>query len=134
MDNTSLVEKKLVHRSRMAIRWGDMDAFGHVNNTLYFKYIEQARIEWMESLGGDLKSAQGPVLVNAQCTFLSQLTYPAEIEVACYTGAVGRSSIETMYEIRRTDTPDVLVAEGTAKVVWIDFKLGKSTPLPDSLR
>ncbi|MQQ99189.1 acyl-CoA thioesterase [Glaciimonas soli] len=134
MDNTPLVEKKLVHRSRMAIRWGDMDAFGHVNNTVYFRYIEQARIEWMESLGGNLAGEQGPVLVNAQCTFLSQLTYPGEIEVTCYTGVSGRSSIETMYEIRRTDTPDMLVAEGTAKVVWIDFKLGKSTPLPDLLR
>ena len=43
-------EKKLVHVERIAIRWGDMDAMGHVNNTVYFRYMEQARISWFEAL------------------------------------------------------------------------------------
>ena len=88
----------------------------------------------MESLGGNLEGEQGPVLVSTQCTFLRQLTYPGEVEISCYTGVSGRSSLETLYEIRRTDTPDTIFAEGTAKVVWIDYKLGKSMPLPDLLR
>ena len=35
----------------MPIRWGDMDAFGHVNNTVYFRYMEQVRISWFEQIG-----------------------------------------------------------------------------------
>jgi acyl-CoA thioester hydrolase len=41
--------KKLVHVTHIPIRWGDMDAYGHVNNTVYFRYMEQARVEWLES-------------------------------------------------------------------------------------
>lgn len=126
--------KKLVHRTRIAIRWGDMDALGHVNNTVYFRYLEQARIEWLETLGRPFGGAQGPVLVNAQCSFLRQLKYPGDIEVDCYLGAIGRSSFETTYAIRRVDTPEIIVSEGSAKLVWIDFKLEKSMPLPDTVR
>ena len=51
----------------MPIRWGDMDAFGHVNNTVYFRYMEQVRISWFEQLGlaGSNADGQGPVIVNA---------------------------------------------------------------------
>jgi len=126
--------KKLVHRCRIAIRWGDMDSLGHVNNTVYFRYMEQARIEWMEKMGNAIGRTQGPVLVNAQCSFLRQLKYPGDVEVYCYTGAVGRSSFETMYEIRRVDVPDVIFAEGSAKLVWIDFQQEKSVSLPDEIR
>ena len=45
-------QKKLVHEMRMPIRWGDMDAMGHVNNTLYFRYMEVIRIEWLHGVGG----------------------------------------------------------------------------------
>ena len=126
--------KKLVHRSRIAIRWGDMDAIGHVNNTVYFRYMEQARIEWLETLGRPFEGTQGPVLINAECSFLRQLKYPGDIEVCCYLGAVGLSSFQTTYEIRRVDAAEVIVAEGSGKLVWIDFKLGKSVPLPDAIR
>ncbi|KAF3998136.1 acyl-CoA thioesterase [Glaciimonas immobilis] len=126
--------KKLVHRSKVAIRWGDMDALGHVNNTVYFRYMEQARVAWMESLNNPLGGAQGPVLVNAQCSFLRQLKYPGDVEVSCYMGVIGRSSFEMTYEIRRVDVPEVIFAEGSAKLVWIDFKMEKSVPLPDHVR
>ena len=43
--------KQFVHSMRIPIRWGDMDAMGHVNNTVYFRYIESARIAWLEQAG-----------------------------------------------------------------------------------
>ena len=60
-------EKKLVHTERIAIRWGDMDAMGHVNNTVYFRYMEQARIAWFESLvpSAEAWGEIGIVIVNA---------------------------------------------------------------------
>ncbi|GAC1407504.1 MAG: thioesterase family protein [Burkholderiaceae bacterium] len=129
-------EKKLVHAMRMPIRWGDMDTMGHVNNTVYFRYFEQARIEWFMQLGtaADPTCEFGPVIINAHCVFLKQLRYPGEIEVATFLGAVGRSSFETIQEIRRVDQLEVIAASGGAKVVWIDYAAEKSIALPDSFR
>lgn len=130
-----MTHKKLVHTSRMSIRWGDMDAMGHVNNTVYFRYIEQARIAWFTEIGCEPDpNGEGPVIINARCTFLKQLKYPGDIEVQTYVGAAGRSSFETYHEIRRLDQPEILSAEGGAKVVWVDFPSEKSTALPDRIR
>lgn len=120
---------------RMPIRWGDMDAMGHVNNTVYFRYLEQARIEWFTEAGCDPDpNGEGPVIINAHCTFIKQLKYPGEIEVRTYVGVPGRSSFETYQEIRRVDEPDVLASQGGAKVVWVNFPSEKSVPLPDRVR
>jgi len=126
---------KPVYTLPMPIRWGDMDAMGHVNNTVYFRYMEQARISWFESLGHASKDAdgRGPVVINAHMTFLRQLRYPGDIECRLYAGAPGRSSFETRVEIRRIDEPDVVYAEGGAKVVWCDYEAEKSVPLPDAI-
>ena len=129
------MSRKLVHTARMPIRWGDMDAMGHVNNTVYFRYLEQARIEWFEEIGClPNPNGQGPVVVNAHCSFIRQLRYPGEIEVRTYVGPAGRSSFETFVEIRRVDDLQSLAAEGGAKVVWVDFSNEQSAPLPDMLR
>lgn len=97
--------------------------------------MEQARVEWMTAIGCDPDpSADGPVIVNAHCSFIKQLKYPGEIEILTYVGPGGRSSFETMQEIRRLDTPDMIYAKGGAKVVWVHFPSEKSTPLPDRVR
>ena len=83
----------LVHTSAQPIRWGDMDALGHVNNTVYFRYMEQARIEWLfahAKAHGGYESGQGPVIVNASCNFLVPLVYPGDVEVTMYLGHPGR--------------------------------------------
>lgn len=130
-----MTTKKLVHSQRISIRWGDMDAMGHVNNTVYFRYMEHARIEWFREIGCTPDpSGKGPVIINAHCTFIKQLTYPGDIDVLTYAGPPGRSSFETYVEIRRVDQPDVVAAEGGAKVVWVNFPEEKSTPLPDRIR
>lgn len=128
-------DKQLVHVSTIPVRWGDMDAYVHVNNTIYFRYAEQCRCEWMEKLGLVISLAQpeGPVIVNASCTFLIPINYPSTVEVRMYAGELGRSSVMTYYEMR-VQGDDRLYAEGKAKVVWIDTATGKSKPLPDSWR
>ncbi len=122
--------RKLVHSTRVPIRWGDMDAQGHVNNTAYFRYMEQARIEWLmwldDRCGGF--PGQGSVIVNASCTFIAPLTYPGTVEVRMYVDPPGRSSIGTHYELR---IGEVKRAEGSAKLVWIDQQSLRSAPLPE---
>jgi len=127
--------KKLVHTMRMPIRWGDMDAMGHVNNTVYFRYLEQARIEWFTEAGCQPDpQGEGPVIINAHCTFIRQLKYPGDIEIRTYVGVAGRSSFETYQEIRRVDQVEILAAEGGAKVVWVNFPSEKSVSLPERVR
>jgi acyl-CoA thioester hydrolase len=122
----------LVHTSRQAIRWADMDMLGHVNNTSYFRYFEQARIEWIYGLQGPGKafSGTGPVIVNASCTFLTPLVYPGDIEVLMYLGDPGRTSIGSYYELTMNDRK---YAEGAAKMVWLDLTSGLSVPVPEAV-
>jgi acyl-CoA thioester hydrolase len=132
------VTARLVHTMRMPIRWGDMDAMGHVNNTVYFRYFETARIAWFERIAcAPDPGGEGPVIVNANCAFLKQLKYPGEIEVSTLVGPPGRSSFQMTHEIRMVGPDGVLPqlhAEGGAKVVWVDFPAQKSAPLPAPIR
>lgn len=128
-------DKKLVYETRIPIRWGDMDAMGHVNNTIYFRYLEIVRVEWLDSLGGAPNPAgQGPVIVNAFCNFYKQLEYPGEVIARHYVSNPGRSSFDTWITLERGDQPGVIYAAGGATTVWMDFPAQKSTALPDWLR
>ena len=128
-------EKKLTHEMLIPIRWGDMDAMGHVNNTLYFRFMEVARLDWLYRIGGPPDpQGCGPVIVNAFCNFIRQLEFPGEVLARHYVCSPGRSSFDTYILLSRSDDPDTLYAEGGAKTVWTDFKAQKSAPMPDWLR
>ena len=120
----------LVHTSRWPMRWGDMDAVGHVNNAVYFRYMEQARIEWLYALQ-HVRVGEGPppfVIVNASCTCLVPLVYPGDVEVRMLLGDVGRTSVGSFYEIGMNGAK---YAEGAAKMVWLDPVTGRPAPLPE---
>ncbi|MDD3354071.1 acyl-CoA thioesterase [Zoogloea sp.] len=127
--------RKRVHTSRQAVRWGDMDFYGHVNNTVYFRFCEQARVEWIEKEGFIVspQSETGAVIINAACTFLLPINYPATVIVNLYAGEPGRSSVMTWYEIF-VEGDERLYAEGSSKIVWMDPQTGKSAPIPECLR
>ena len=125
--------RRLTYEMVIPVRWGDMDAMGHVNNTVYFRYMEIVRLEWVYRMVGT-PGPQGPVIVNAFCNFLRQIEYPGEILARQYVGEVGRSSFDTWITLERTDQPGVVHAEGGARIVWVDYAAQKSVPLPASLR
>ena len=122
-----------VQTTFIPVRWGDMDAQGHVNNTVYFRYMEQARIEWMERVDAPvgIGPGLGSVIVNASCTFIEPIEYPGTVEVRMFIGSPGRSSFESYYELWIGARKH---AEGAAKIVWIDRATLRSTPLPDVVR
>ena len=124
--------RRLVHVSRQPIRWADMDQLGHVNNTVYFRFMEQARIEWLyaNQPPGRVYRDTGPVIVNASCTFSVPLVYPGDVEVRMFLGEPGRSSVESYYELWKDG---VRHADGAAKIVWIDLASGRSVPLPEHI-
>lgn len=125
-------KKKLIHVTKMPIRWGDMDAYGHVNNTVYFRYMEQARVEWVEAMGVQVRPGGcGPVIINACCTFLKPMNYPGTVEVRTFVDHPGRSSVQSHVEML---IDGELYAEGAAKIVWMDTTSGKSVAIPDDVR
>ena len=127
--------KKLVHELRMPVRWGDMDAMGHVNNAVYFRYLETARIEWMYKVGcSPDPSGQGPVIVNAFCNFYLQLQSPDELLLKMYVSDPARTTFETWGTIERVSAPGVICAAGGATTIWVDFPQQKAMDLPDWMR
>ena len=127
------MNKKLVHVERIAIRWGDMDAMGHVNNTVYFRYMEQARIGWFDALvpAQEAWKDTGIVIANASCNFKRALNYPGTVEVRLSIEPPGGSSVGTFYELKMDDT---LYADGAAVVVFIGMQSQKPVRIPEGIR
>ena len=127
--------KKQVFRMTIPIRWGDMDAMGHVNNTVYFRYLETCRIDWLHAIGCTPNpQGEGPVIVNAFCNFYQQLEYPGDVLVKMYVSDPGRTTFETWCTIERVDQPGVISAAGGATTIWVDFLGQKAKTLPDWVR
>jgi len=127
--------KKLVFEMRLPIRWGDMDAMNHVNNTSYFRYMETCRIDWMRAIGCQPDPyGEGPIIVNAFCNFYRQMQYPGDVLIRMYTSSPGHSTFETWVTMARADQPDTIDAAGGATTIWVNFPEQKSRNLPDWLR
>ncbi|AXT47011.1 MULTISPECIES: acyl-CoA thioesterase [Chromobacterium] len=119
----------------IVMRWGDMDAVGHLNNTYYFRYLEQIRLDWLESLGHGIDpSGCGPVLAGTSCVFRKEITYPATLDITIELEKLGRSSLKLRHHFYRRDDPGVVYASGEVTLVWVDYQAGKSVSIPDDIR
>ncbi len=128
-------QRTRVHELVIPLRWGDMDAMGHINNTLYFRYMEICRLDWVFKVGVSTRlDGAGPVIVNAFCNFLGQLEFPGDIRVTMDVANPGRSSVETYHTLERVDQPGTVWAEGGARMVWTDYAARKSAPMPEWFR
>lgn len=127
--------RKLVHVERFPIFWGDMDALGHVNNVTYFRYMEQARVAWFETLvpPEQLWKTTGIVVVHASCDFRRALVYPGDVEVKLFAEPPRRSSVRTLYEMRLAGGAQVH-AEGSAVIVFIDGATQRAIAIPPAVR
>ena len=129
------MEGRLVHVEHMKMRWGDMDALGHMNNTVYFRCFEQARISWFDGLGIDYREQkQGPILGSISCRFRIPVVYPADLTVSLHASKPCTSSFVLMSSIYDEANPSRVYATGEAVMVWIDLVGGKSRPIPEWLR
>ena len=126
--------KTFTHEMVIPIRWGDMDSMGHVNNTVYFRYLESVRLDWLLRVhGAPDPASSGPVIVNTFCNFIRQLRYPGDVLAKHYVSDPGRSSFMAWVTLERTDEPGMLYASGGAKTVWIDYGKERSVPLPPAV-
>ena len=117
------------------VAWGDLDAFGHVNNTMYFRYFEDARIAWLDAVGflGGPPNGIGPILHSTMCRFRQPLKYPDTLRIGTRVAETAADRLTMEYRIVSGKLNEV-AAEGAAVIVAYDYFKGTKVPLPASVR
>ena len=121
-----------VFECQLPLRFADMDADQHVNNAEYYRYMEEARMRWVHTLGLAMTPpAPIPVLAASACSFRAPLHYPGTVTVEVYLGRMGVSSVRTHYLLRNGNA---IAAEGYGVSVWVDPQTQKPIALPHAVR
>ncbi len=118
------------HTLEVPLRWGDSDALDHLNNTLYFRLMEEARMQILYGAGLKLPDDHGAILAHASCDFLRPLTYPASVRVTHRVGRIGRSSLEFELTLDKVGDESGSYARGRNVLVWMDYINTRSQPWP----
>lgn len=121
---------------RDVVRWGDLDALGHVNNTVFFQFCESARLAYVEALGlarfFELPT-DGPGMVACALNFRRQLRFPASVCTTARVTKLGQRSFVIEYQIF-DEADGALIAEGTSNCLLVDYAAGKARTLSPALR
>jgi len=118
------------------VAWGEMDAMGHVNNIIYFRYFESVRFNYFQKL--DFLSYQrdfgiGPILASTECRFKMPLQYPDTVIVGAKVLSIEEDRFVMGYEVFSTKHQRI-AAEGEGVVVTYDYRNNKKVPVPDDIR
>jgi acyl-CoA thioester hydrolase len=118
----------------VGVRWRDLDALSHVNNAVYFTYLEQARVGYLQELGlfPDTPWSIGFILADAHCRFKSPLTLSERVTVRIRVSELGRSSFIFEYRVEGEDGR--LAAEARTTQVCYDYDDRHPVSIPDEWR
>ena len=118
------------------VAWGEMDSLGHVNNIVYFRYFESARMAYFGEMGfwGYMEeTGVGPILASTQCRFRLPLEYPDTVSVGARVGEIGEDRFPMEYLIV-SHRHEKVAAEGVGLIVVYDYREKKKVALPDEIR
>ena len=117
------------------VAWGEMDAMQHVNNIVYFRYMESARFAYFERIGwyGALESGVGPILGSARCAFKFPLTYPDRVWVGAKVTQIGDDRFTMRHRIY-SERHDRIVVDGEGVLVAFNYETNKKAKLPQVIR
>lgn len=121
---------------RQAVVWGEMDSYQHVNNVVYFRYFENARLEYFRRLGWfeyETETGVGPILASTQARFRRALTYPDDILIAAKAGEIGDDRF-TMEHVVVSQRLAAVTTEGQGTVVAYNYRDNQKVRIPDELR
>lgn len=121
---------------RIPVQWGDMDAYGHVNNTVFFRYFESARVEYLERCGfidSYEENRVGAILHSTRCRFRRALTYPDTVVVGARAEEVEEDRFRHGYRMV-TLGGDAVAGEGSGTIVSYDYAAGEKAPIPEPVR
>ena len=120
----------------LPILWGDQDAFGHVNNVVYFRWCESARVAYLNDTGLQALMSQanlGPILASIKCDYLRQLNYPDTVRIGARITRIGNKSVSMEHAIF-SDSLQAIAAKSDSVVVLFDYGQQKSCAIPDNVR
>jgi len=118
------------------VAWGEMDALRHVNNIVYFRYFESARIAYFEKLRFwefMNQTGVGPILASIQCKFKIPLTYPDTVSVGTRIPSIEQDRFVMEYRAV-SHKSQAIAAEGEGVVVSYNYHESKKTPLPEEMK
>ncbi len=122
--------------TELPVQWGDQDAFQHVNNTVYLRWCESGRIDYLMRTGLDGPTEQnpiGPILAAIHCNFRSPVTYPDRVRIGTRITRLGRSSV-IMEHVIVSQSQQAVVADATSTLVVYDYRSQSSQPIPQAFR
>lgn len=123
-----------MHELQVTVRFGETDALGHINNTSYFIYLEEARVRFFEKVGYSMDpKGWNFILASTKCDFINQGYFNQDLTIKSYVSKIGTKSFQIEHEICCTNT-DHLIARGNAIIVYFNFEKQQSEPLPDNLK
>lgn len=119
----------------LPVQWGEQDAFGHVNNAVFFRWYESARIAYLTAIGLTKEQPEepGPILAAIACDYLQQLRFPDRVLIGTRVPRIGNTSLATEHAVYST-AQRRLVARGTSTIVLFDYAAQRSFRVPDALR
>jgi len=118
------------------VAWGEMDAFQHLNNVVYFRYFESVRIAYfgaIEVMAVMEATGVGPILAETRCRFRIPLTFPDTVSVGARVSALVPEGFMMQYAVA-SQRHGKIAAEGDGRIVTIDYAGGGKAPLPDVVR
>jgi acyl-CoA thioester hydrolase len=118
------------HQFDIPMRWGDADVLDHLNNTLYFRMMEEARMQILYGAGLRLPADAGVILAHASCDFLKPVTYPATVRVTHRVARIGRSSLEFDLVLDKVGDDTGSYARSRNVLVWMDYVRNRAEPWP----
>jgi acyl-CoA thioester hydrolase len=121
---------------RWPVQWGDQDAFQHVNNTVYFRWFETARIAYLERAGLSAlmeRERLGPILAAISCQYRRPITYPDHVQVGARIIRLGRSSASMEHRLF-SEALGAVAAEGDSTLVVFDYTRQRPSPIPEGVR
>ncbi len=121
---------------QIPVHWGELDAFGHVNNAVYFRYFETARILYLERCGFMAsydRSRIGAILHSTSCRFRLPLSFPETVLTGARVLDIGEDRFTMGYRIV-LPAREAIAAEGSGIVVSFDYAAGRKVPIPEAVR
>ncbi|MCB0769051.1 MAG: acyl-CoA thioesterase [Flavobacteriales bacterium] len=128
-------DDSLVLDLELPVAWGEQDAFGHLNNVVYFRYFENVRMHFLQRIGvlrSHDEDGIGVILAHTACDFERPVVWPARLRISTGCTAVGNTSFTLTYLIQ--DEAGNTVATGTSVQVMYDYTHHRKVPVPKAVR
>jgi acyl-CoA thioester hydrolase len=118
----------------LPVRWRDLDAFNHANNSTYLTYIEETRLHWMAGLPGEwMNASYSPLLAAVHVNYRRAVSWPGSVVVELYCERLGNTSVTLAHRIVDAVDRKTLYSDGHSVMVWVGPD-GKPVALPAVIR